>query len=175
LREVEQVMHRKRLLIVAISSNDEDAIVKRALDAGCDQYLVKPASRGILWQILSGVKVPIASGGTAPAEVGPADEVVLDPDLEPTLHGFLESRRQALDEMPRALEAGDRAAFMRLAHRLAGSFALYGFKWAAVESKAIERGATDGDATELAARAAALRQYLDKVRVRVAHRDGMTS
>lgn len=175
LREVERVMHRRNLLIVAISSNDDESIVKRALDAGCDQYLVKPASRGILWQILSGVKVPIASGGSPAAEVASTDEVVLDPDLEPTLHGFLESRRQALDEMPRALEAGDRAAFTRLAHRLAGSFALYGFKWAAAESKAIERDSAEGDAGQLAARAAALRKYLDAVRVRVAHRDGMTS
>ena len=77
--------------------------------------------------------------------------------------------------MPRVLQAGDRAGFTRLAHRLAGSFALYGFKWAAAESKAMERDSAEGDAAELAARAAALRQYLDAVRVRVAHRDGMTS
>jgi CheY-like chemotaxis protein/HPt (histidine-containing phosphotransfer) domain-containing protein len=174
LREIERIMHRKRITIIAISSNDEDAIVRRALAAGCDQYLVKPASREILWQILSGVAVPLASGGAGPAEVSPTDDVVLDPDLEPTLPGFLESRRQALDEMPRALETGDRPGFKRLAHRLAGSFALYGFKWAAAEAKAIERAAADGEAAELAARTAALRAHLDAVKVRVAAKDTVT-
>jgi len=174
LREIEHVMHRKRILIVAISSNDEQTIVRRALAAGCDQYLVKPASREILWQILAGATVPLASGGAGQAEVAETDEIVLDPDLEQTLPGFLESRRHALDEMPRALEAGDRASFKRLAHRLAGSFALYGFKWAARQSKAIEGDAQDGDTADLAARTAAVRAHLDAVKVRVAPKAAVT-
>jgi CheY-like chemotaxis protein len=168
LREAEREKHRKRLLIVAISSNDEEAIVQRALAAGCDQYLVKPASRAILGRILAGATVPLASGGTGPAAVSPADEVTLDPDLERTLPAFLESRRQALDEMPHALASGDRAAFKRLAHRLAGSFSLYGFRWAAAEAKAIEGSAAEGEAADLAGRVARLRTHLDEVRVRVA-------
>src|SRR5204863_8367561 len=131
----ERVNHRKRLLIVAISSNDEDSIVKRALEAGVDQYLVKPASREMLWQILAGASVPRASGGLGPAESLPTDEVVLDADLEATLSGFVASRREAIDDMPRAIESGDRAELKRLAHRLAGSFALYGFRWAAMHAK----------------------------------------
>lgn len=175
LREIEQERHRKRILIVAISSNDEEAIIRRALAAGCDQYLVKPASREILWQILAGATVPLASGGAGPADAQSTDDVALDPDLERTLHEFLASRRQALDEMPRALDVGDRVAFKRLAHRLAGSFALYGFKWAAAESKAIERDAADGDLADLAARTAAVRAHLDAVKVRVARKDAVTS
>ena len=174
LREIERERHRKRILIVAISSNDEDAIIRRALAAGCDQYLVKPASREILWQILAGATVPLASGGAGPADAQASDDVTLDPDLERTLHDFLASRREALDEMPRALQAGDRATFKRLAHRLAGSFALYGFRWAASESKAIEREAADGDAAALATRTAALREHLDAVKVRVARKDAVT-
>lgn len=170
LREIEREKHRKRLLIVAISSNDEEVIVRRALAAGCDQYLVKPASREILWQILAGAVVPLASGG-APASARADDEVALDPDLQATLPGFLQSRREALDEMPQALAAGDRAAFKRLAHRLAGSFALYGFKWASSQAKAIEREAETGEPAELAARVAAIRSHLDVVRVRPAARD----
>src|SRR5258708_29178729 len=45
LRELERRESRKRLTIVAISSNDEAAIIERALAAGCDHYLVKPADR----------------------------------------------------------------------------------------------------------------------------------
>jgi PAS domain S-box-containing protein len=174
LREIEQEQHRKRLLIVAISSNDEEAIVQRALAAGCDHYLVKPARRELLWQILSGASVPLASGGTPAAPTAPSDEILLDPDLEAALPGFLASRREALDEMARALEAGDREAFKRLAHRLAGSFALYGFKWAAIQAKALERDAAEGEAGELAARTAVIRGHLDTVYIRIATKNAVT-
>lgn len=171
LRAMEREKHRKRVLIVAISANDDEAIVKRALAAGCDHYLVKPAPRELLWKILAGANVPLASGGMGAVEARPSDDVLLDPDLEAALPGFLASRRDALDEMARALEAGDREAFKHLAHRLAGSFALYGFRWAATQSKALEHDGAGGDAAELGARTARLRAHLDEVKIRVATKD----
>jgi len=174
LRAIERKERRKRMLIVAISSNDEDAIVKRALKAGCDHYLVKPASRETLWQMLAGAAVPLASGGVTADEVDASDEVFLDADLEPALPGFLTSRREAIEEMPRVLEAGDREAFRRLAHRLAGSFALYGFKWASIQSRGLERDAADGDPFDLLARVAALREHLHGVKIRIAPKSPVT-
>jgi len=170
LREMERKQHRKRVLIVAISSNDEEVIVKRALAAGCDRYLVKPAPREVLWQILAGATVPLVSGGTPAAEAQPSDDVLLDPDLQAALPGFLASRREGLEEMRRALEAADRVAFKRVAHRLAGSFALYGFKWAAAQCKMLERE-SERDAGTLAARLAAVRAHLDTVRIHVTPKD----
>jgi two-component system response regulator BaeR len=64
--------------------------------------------------------------------------------------------------MRRALQAADRVAFKRIAHRLAGSFALYGFKWAAAQCKMLERE-SERDADTLAARWAAVRAHLDTV------------
>jgi PAS domain S-box-containing protein len=171
LREIEKARHRKRPLVIAISSNDEESIIQRALAAGCDHYLLKPAPRETLWRILAGVSVPVASGNVAPADARATDEVLLDPDLEAALPGFLASRRDALDEMPMVLAANDREAFRRLAHRLAGSFALYGFKWASQESKVLEREAPDGKVEDLVRRTAKLREHLDAVKIRVAPKD----
>ena len=171
LREMERAKNRKHILIVAVSSNDEEVIIKRALAAGCDHYLVKPAAREVLWKLLSGVSVPLASGGVTAAEARATDDVILDPDLEGALDGFLKSRRDGLEELARALAADDRATAKRVAHRLAGSFALYGFKWAATESRAIERDAPDGDAEALTARAKGVRLHLDTVNIRVAPKD----
>ena len=104
-------------------------------------------------------------------DLGPVAERQLDPDLEAALPRFLASRKEALAEMPAALAAGDRDTFKRLAHRLAGSFALYGFKWAATEAKELERDAAEGEADDLATRTEALRAHLDVVKVRVAAKD----
>ena len=166
LREMEKAQGRKRCKIVAISSNDEKAIIERALAAGCDEYLVKPAPREALWRILSSQKITQQEEGTAEA----SDPVTVDLDLKDTLPAFLESRRKTLDEMPGALKKGDRARFKRLAHRLAGSFALYGFRWAAQHCRAIEKDAADGEAGKLLAQVAAVRRHLDAATVRFARR-----
>jgi PAS domain S-box-containing protein len=53
LRSLEREDGRKRCTIVALSSNDEDAVVRRALAAGCDHYHVKPAPRETLLRLLA--------------------------------------------------------------------------------------------------------------------------
>lgn len=147
LRELGRGGGRGRCVIIAISSNDEAAVVERALAAGCDHYLVKPAPREALLKLLD------------------ADAVSLDPDLRASLPAFLASRRKMLDEMPDALAGADRARFRRLAHKLAGSFSLYGFAWAAAQCRELERAAEQGEAADLSRRAAAVRAHLDTVNV----------
>jgi PAS domain S-box-containing protein len=164
LREMERTQNRKRALIVAISSNDEERIMVRARAAGCDEYMVKPAPRHALWRILATSADEVAAE-SAPSEPGATTPVVLDEDLKPTLPGFLESRRGLLDEMPAALASGDRTHFKRCAHRLAGSFAMYGFQWAAAQCRAIELAAQDGEARDLEGRVAEVRAYLDRVKI----------
>ena len=156
---------RKPLRIIAISSNDEPAIVRRARAAGCDQYLVKPAPRETLWRLLAGEEVPVAEAGTRRG-ISESDPVELDSDLRATLPEFLRSRRAVLDEMPGALQGGDRVRFKKLAHKLAGSFSMYGFKWAAAECHALERVAAADEAGELARRVAAVRAHLDSAEIR---------
>ncbi|HKU46759.1 MAG TPA: PAS domain S-box protein [Burkholderiales bacterium] len=147
LRDMGREGQRGRCVIIAISSNDEAAVVERALAAGCDHYLVKPAPREALLKLLD------------------ADAVSLDPDLRASLPAFLASRRKMLDELPEALAGADRARFRRVAHKLAGSFSLYGFAWAAAQCRELERAAEQGDAAELTKRAAAVRAHLDTVNV----------
>jgi CheY-like chemotaxis protein len=168
LREMERAPPegRKRCLIVAISSNDDEAIVQRALAAGCDHYLVKPAPRDVLWRLLAGVPdLPAAQRGAA-APSGEADAVLLDPDLASMVEGFLETRRRFLAEMQEALAQDDRPALKRLAHKVAGGFAMYGFAWAATHCRTMERDALLGDAADLGRRLEAVRRHLGGVQIR---------
>jgi two-component system response regulator BaeR len=43
---------------------------------------------------------------------------------------------------------GDREKFRRLAHKLAGSFALYGFKWAGAQCRALQDASAQGEAAD---------------------------
>jgi len=150
-------------VLVAFSSNDDDVSIRRALAAGCDHYLTKPAPRETLWKILSGVSVVQTK---AEAKAGPADAVEVDVDLRPTLPAFFLSRRETLEAIAKLVEAGDRPGARRLAHKLAGSFSLYGFKWAAAQCRQLERIAADADPADLASRIDAVRAHLDSTQLK---------
>lgn len=156
-RKKESEERRPRLTIIAISSNDEQAIIDKALAAGCDHYLTKPAPREALWRLLSGVSSKRQSF---------EQPVVVDSDLEDVMPEFLASRREILARMPAALEAGDREQFRKLAHVLAGSLALYGFAWAATRCRELQRDAAAAEPAALVSAVAAVREHLDSVPVR---------
>jgi HPt (histidine-containing phosphotransfer) domain-containing protein len=127
---------------------------------------VKPAPRETLLRLLSG-EVSSAALKAAPDADAPEETIELDPDLGAALPGFLASRREALAEMGEALGKGDRARFKRLAHKLAGSFVLYGFRWAAAQCRALEKAADSGEPAELARGTDKVRAHLDAVKVRL--------
>ncbi len=165
IRKLEKEERRKATTLVAFSSNDDDASIKRALAAGCDHYLTKPAPRETLWKLLAGdaVPAPEPKPGKLPTA---SDPVEVDVDLRPTLAAFFVSRRKALDEIDVSLARGQRAAARRLAHKLAGGFSLYGFKWAAAQCRLIEQTAEGGDRDELTERIEFVRRHLESAQVR---------
>jgi CheY-like chemotaxis protein/HPt (histidine-containing phosphotransfer) domain-containing protein len=164
IRKLEREQRRKPTTLVAFSSNDDEASIRRALAAGCDHYVTKPAPRETLWKLLAGGTVsPEKKSEKAPAF---SDPVEVDVDLRPTLAAFFVSRRKALEEIDTSLARGQRAGAKRLAHKLAGSFSLYGFKWASAQCRLIEQTAERGDRDELTERIMFVRQHLDSAQVR---------
>jgi DNA-binding NarL/FixJ family response regulator len=157
--------------VVAFSSYDDDAIRRRCVEAGFDGYLSKPAPRERIHEILhavaAGERPPEAQAGmrAAAGEPGPGDPVEVDADVAPAMPRFLETRRALAAELRDALAEGDREGARRLAHKLAGSFSLYGFAWAAAASRAIQGEAASGELGELGARCEALQAHLDDVRL----------
>jgi PAS domain S-box-containing protein len=147
--------------IVMLSSHDDDATRRRALDAGCDHYLCKPVSKEVLLQTLqwaagrraepppasmaprsmSSAEATSAEGPAGDLAHDPADPaaVVFDPDLVDRMPAFLSSRRQLLTELEAAAREGRGDDARRNAHRLAGSFSLYGLLWAAAQCRALEK------------------------------------
>ncbi len=164
LRELERARGRAPARVVALSSHDDANTRAEALARGFDLYLRKPVDRAALHAVLcDGVDTRAAA---PPEAVGSEAPVLLDPDLRDALAGFLATRRQALDEMAHVLRAGDVATVRRLAHRLSGSFALYGFRWAAQACEELEHRAGEMPAAEVQRRLEGLRAHLETADVR---------
>jgi CheY-like chemotaxis protein len=144
---------RRRAAIIALSSHDDDQTRARCLATGFDYYLTKPVTRELLHETIARL------GGARPAGAAPPPEIA--DELKPLLPGFIASRREIAAQMHAALGAADREAVRRAAHKLAGSFALYGFAWAAGQSREIERDALAGEGDRLDAMIVALRDHLD--------------
>jgi two-component system response regulator BaeR len=144
---------------------------RRCRDCGFDAYLSKPAPRERIHDILraaaSGRALPEALAATKPAAAGPGpdDPVAVDPDLRDSVPRFLETRRSLAAELRAALAAGERESARKLAHKLAGSLALYRFDWAAAASRALQHDAPGGALPELLARCDALQAHLEAVKL----------
>lgn len=159
-------------MIISLTSHDDPETKRRSQAAGCDAYLTKPVAKATLRRTLrelarsrdAAASLSVASPVPEPASR--PDVVDVDPDLKDSVPAFLESRRVAFDDMDKALASGAAADLRRLGHRLAGSFGLYGFRWASEQARRIERSAEGNDRERLAALIAALRQHVDTVEIR---------
>jgi len=109
---------------------------------------------------------PETSREPTPAPGMPGRVARVPVDLKPWLPGFLSSRLEALDEMEAAIAANPRDDLFRIAHRLAGSFALYGFTEAARTCHRLEHEGPQSPSEELRRRVDDLRKQLRDVEVR---------
>jgi signal transduction histidine kinase/ActR/RegA family two-component response regulator len=183
VREQEAAHGLPRCLVVMLSGNDDRASAKRALAAGANRFLVKPVSREALLSTLRDLELngsgpaPLATGpaalSTMPAPLGPAtdlgglpDEViVVDPDWMEVFPGFVQTQRNTVEAMARALAAGDREDVQFLAHRAAGGLAAMGLQWAAQQARTVERDAPRAAPETLERIIAGLREHLRNVRI----------
>jgi CheY-like chemotaxis protein len=163
VREHEAAQARPRCRIVMLSANDDEASAAAALQAGADRFLVKPASRERLLSTLSEL-ADILPGVHGPG--GVADEiVVVEPAWIDIFPDFVNSQRDSVEAMARALAAGDREDVQFLAHRASGGLATMGLDWAARQCRILEREALEGPLEDLDRRILGLRQHLKNVRI----------
>ena len=178
IRARERDEARRPCAIVMMSSNDDAASIRRGLEAGSNRYLAKPFTREALLALLHEIAsseeaisepAPLEGASARPANaeapVPPDAPVQVDRELLAEVPAFLDSRRRLVDAMADALAAGDRGQLRSMAHRAAGGLALFGFRWAAWQSRAISVHAAEGDATALRGEIERLRRHLEEVRV----------
>lgn len=129
LRELQRERGQAPSRVVAFSASDDDVSRQQCADAGFDHYLVKPASHEEVLALLGAEHGAVAALDPVEAEV-----MALMPE-------FIASRVQLVDDLCRAARRGERDKVHALAHMLAGSFPMYGFRRAGDLSRDIEKRA----------------------------------
>ena len=169
-------------IIIGLSSHDDEETVHRCLEAGCNLYLRKPVSKEELRRTLAGVAQTDETSRNLPSSTRDDGEssstriergngitadhpIVLDEDLRDSLPSFIKSRLEAIAGMLKAVEDGDRDCLRKLAHRLAGSFTLYGFEWAGAHCRMIEVEAATLSAETIETHLLKLKRHLEDVRI----------
>ena len=173
LRERERQAGRAPCLVLMMSSNDDPGSIRRGLAAGSNRYLTKPFTREALLAVLRELDTGAPPPTQPPPDDEPAPEALARPDAPVRVDGellgevpaFLASRQQMAAAMEEALAAGARERLRALAHRAAGGLALFGFQWAAWQSRQISLQAQDGEPAELAGLIEGLRAHLRDVEV----------
>jgi two-component system, sensor histidine kinase and response regulator len=174
------------LPIVAMTANALGGDREHCLARGMDDYLAKPVTRQALFDVLTRWSGK-AQGAPAPAAAPPAgsaprpatDEPALDQErfgeLEAAFHDdadafharllgpYLAVTGEQLRAIDRAVEAGDTAALLAVAHKLKGASRTLGFVAMGEHAHGLEVGAREGDARDRLARAAALREEFQRV------------
>jgi CheY-like chemotaxis protein len=151
--------------IVAFSAHDDEASRLRSVNAGFDLHLSKPSSQSEIFALLSGSEFHSRSAGDV-AEALPVASVFVDDDIFDAIPAFLESRRDLVAALRQALAAGERESLRQLAHKLKGSFSMYGFRWAAKISRELEDNHQNPDSKFLTLQVDALEQHLAQVKIR---------
>jgi signal transduction histidine kinase/CheY-like chemotaxis protein/HPt (histidine-containing phosphotransfer) domain-containing protein len=176
IRDRERRQGRRPGVIVMMSSNDDRASIARGLAAGSNRFLTKPFTRESLLAMLHDLE----HGGSAslspleaqalrppprPGPLSPDAAVHVDAELLQEVPAFLDSRRRMVETMAQALAQGDRAQLHALAHRAAGGLALFGFEWAAWQSRGISGRAAQAQEQDLREDIERLRKHLQAVQV----------
>jgi CheY-like chemotaxis protein len=176
IRALQKVRLQLPSVICAFSSDDDAKNQARCLALGFSSCMSKPSTEAKVLELLRRVKQDLAEGqaklpdiqSMAKHDPRSQEPISVESSLMPEMTNFLASRLQLLAQLQTAANASDRAKIRSLAHKLSGSFAMFGFAWAAEVCKQLELHSASMNRAKLVADVANLTDHLLRVPIHTA-------
>lgn len=134
--------------IILITSESGAAHHRSALEAGADACIVKPVSPEVLMSSIRRFSMEFETAPLPRVDTKPArrllDEVGAEAWLE-LAHDFIASSDEALGKLDAAVGRNDFTATQNVAHKLAGSSAIFELESMSAACRALESSAKTGD------------------------------
>ena len=181
IRGIEQAESLAKTPIVMMTADDSSDDVRVAMEAGADDYLVKPITKERVAALISKFFEMYTGGsGTSVSEIATTDDdasesrgaidsnantVYVDEELKALIPGYLERKKQDIQIIADALEIADFDALRVKGHTLKGSGGGYGFHELTEIGAAIEEAAKIADATAIRMQLDRLTEYLGNLKI----------
>jgi len=171
IRRFERKTGRAATPIIALTAHVFTEQKNMCFASGCTDFLTKPVKRSALLERLQGVAAAMPDPPLEPEEQRLPEQttrqgrpvVVMDPDLLELASFFMDSMRDDVAQMRRALKAGDLETVRRLGHSHKGAAGTYGFTFISVLGLKVQEAAERGDVKELEGLILELEGYLNTV------------
>jgi hypothetical protein len=150
--------------IIAMTAHEGPEEIKKCIEMGCTDYIQKPMKDSALLDIIHKY---LDEETVTSEDAGPHGDIVVyvDPDLADLIPGYLENRRQDVQEIGRLLVEGNLREILKLGHSMKGSGGGYGFEGITLIGEEIEEAARRGDKDGVSALKERLAGYLSRVKV----------
>ena len=164
--------------ILALTAHAFAEMTARSLEAGFTAVLTKPIRKAALLEALATHIRPMTAIATADRPCGAGDPaaggspavakilIPMEPGLEDVIPGYLEKRRADVASYRSALAAADFDSIRKLAHKMKGTGAGYGFQTLTDLGASLERAALDGNSTRVAEDLDRFAVYLESIELK---------
>ena len=155
-----QADQRPDVPIVALTAHATEHFRRACMEAGMDDFAVKPIKRHALLDLVERSRLPAGD------RLRPTRPVIyIDPDVAELIPRYFKARRRDLDVIDAAIAAGDLDRIRVIGHQLKGTGGAYGFPHITELGRLIEAAAKASEISQIEAAAADLARYLDEIRV----------
>ncbi|HEX4274717.1 MAG TPA: ATP-binding protein [Bryobacteraceae bacterium] len=147
--------------VLALTAHAFADMAARSLEAGFTAVLTKPIRKATLLEALA---AHCTAGGFAAGV--PKNVIEVEDDMKDVVPGYLEKRRAEITVYNEALAASDFDAIKKLAHKMKGTGAGYGFPVLTELGATLEKAAIDGNAGQLAESLRQFAVYLESIELK---------
>jgi CheY-like chemotaxis protein len=161
IRAIEQIRGAAATPVLALTAHALAGMAQRSVEAGFTEVLTKPIRRVTLLEALA--KYPNSESSRTSDSGVPVVKILVEEGLEDVAPGYLAKRRAEVAAYREALAQNNMDAIKKMAHRMKGTGAGYGFPVLTELGAALEQSAIGQDTDKIRRKLDELARYLSTI------------